>query len=98
MKYYTVILSTKNTLIIDETDYQKILELSASGNFIRVKQGIINPSFLVAILPKDLPREKVIEGHINEKTKKFVVTKEEEVNIELEDEFNPDSLPVNYKS
>lgn len=47
---YEVIMSKGEKIKIDEEDLVKIKE-NLSANLIRVKQGIINPSFMVMIVP-----------------------------------------------
>lgn len=84
---YTLHLSNKSTVVIDEEDFEKFQKFSTSGNFIRLKQAIINPSFVIAITPlKEQPSRK-IDGYISEETGAFVVTEEKEEIPQLEDEF-----------
>lgn len=50
MAIYELIMSKGEKIKIDEEDLQKVKE-NISANLIRVKQGIINPSFMVMIVP-----------------------------------------------
>ena len=56
-------------------------------NFLFLKKAIINPSFVVAIVPTDSTQKKV-DGYIDEKTGKYIITNEEEVSEDLTDEFS----------
>lgn len=85
MKFYKVILSHhKQDIVLDDADYQKLLTALDTGSFVRLKKAIINPSFIVAIIPipqKDAldtenPPRKV-EGYVDEERGVFVVTKDE---------------------
>lgn len=88
MSKYTLHLSNKVVFEVDEADFEKFKENAPSGNFITLKQGMINPSFVVAIIPvKEAPQKKV-DGYIDEKTGAFVVTGEREVIPELRDAFS----------
>lgn len=89
MKYYKIILSSKNEVLIDEEDYKKFLQVSGTGNFVRVKQAVINPAFVVAILPtkEKLEASKGYKGHIDLEKGAFVVTEETE-SEPLKDEFD----------
>lgn len=51
MKYYKLILSNKQEFYLDETDYEMLKKSLDSGSFVRLKKAIINPSFIVAIIP-----------------------------------------------
>ena len=48
MKIYKLTLSNKESLLIDEIELQKF-ENNVDKNFIKLKNGIINPSFVVSI-------------------------------------------------
>jgi len=51
-------MSSKESIKIDEEELQKILEASAGGGLCVVKQGVINPSFIVDIqIDKERMRE-----------------------------------------
>lgn len=65
---YEVHLSKGNKVKIDEDDLNKIKE-NLSSNFIQVKMGIINPSFIISIIPieeTDSYQEKVYRKIIDE--------------------------------
>lgn len=51
---YEITMSKGEKIKIDEEDLVKIKE-NLSANLIRVKQGIINPSFMVMITPTNEP-------------------------------------------
>lgn len=59
MAIYEVIMSKGEKIKIDEEDLVKIKE-NLSANLIRVKQGIINPSFMVMIVPTNEADVKAI--------------------------------------
>lgn len=95
MKYFKITMSTKDRITIDEDDFLKLSNNISTGNLIKLKKGIVNPSFIVDIFPvsakealeDEIPQRK-IEGHIDEKTGIFVLDKQEEIiSTELRDEF-----------
>lgn len=56
-----MVLSTKVEVMIDEEDLAKFEQYSGSGALIKLKEAIVNPSFVVAIVKDknvdfDLPR------------------------------------------
>lgn len=87
MKFYKIILNTKQFIEIDEDDFEKIKKEMGSGNLIKVKQGIVNPSYIVAILPIEKDKEKIVKGYIDPIKNVFVVEEEEERDFVLQDEF-----------
>lgn len=96
MKYYKAILSNKQEFVLDETDYQKVVQGLETGSFVRTKKAVINPSFVVTIFPiqqsealdTEMPERK-IEGYVDEESGRFIVTEDKEVvSTELKDEFN----------
>ena len=90
MTNYKVILSTgKAEIILDQEDYEKMTNNMGGGNLIRVKQAIINPSFIVAVIPFEVEKKKEVEGFIDEKRGVFVITAEKEKPM-LVDKFKPD--------
>jgi hypothetical protein len=90
MNYYKIILSSKNEVLIDEEDYNKFLQVSGTGNFVKVKQAVINPSFVIAILPvkEKIETSKSIKGYVDPERNVFVVTEESDLPA-LKDEFKP---------
>lgn len=56
-KAFEAVLSTGNSIKIDEEEFQKVFLSIQSGMPVLVKQGLINPSFIVSIIP-DLKRLK----------------------------------------
>lgn len=89
---YLLELSTKTKIKIDSDDYEKFLNADSS-RFVKLKQGIVNPSFVVSITATEEKLEKKVEGYIDEDTGKYVVTREEIVPIKL-----PDALVEKYES
>lgn len=55
---YEIIMSKGEKIKIDEADLAKLQE-NIKAPFVRVKQAIINPSFLVMIVPTNQPDVKV---------------------------------------
>lgn len=95
MKYFKISMSTKDKIIIDEQDFLKLEGSMGTGNLIKLKKGIVNPSFIVSIYPIS-PKEALdnesqnrkIEGYIDEKTGKYITTREEYPTVQgLEDGF-----------
>ena len=64
---YIVNMSKGKDIRIDEEDLVKI-EGNLSASLIRIKQGIINPSFMISITPTDeedfrvKPKMKLVDG------------------------------------
>lgn len=52
-----VILSTKNEIQIDPDEVAAVIEAISTGGIARVRQGIINPSYVVAVV-EDVARKK----------------------------------------
>ena len=48
-KAFVVSLSDREEIKIDQEELKKVESALESGNFVKVKQGIINPSFVVNI-------------------------------------------------
>ena len=102
MKYYKAQLSNKESIILDEDDFKKLVAGMNSGSFVKLKKAIINPSFLVTVLPvkynlavKEIIPERVIEGYIDEETGVYKVTKDETpAVVELEDEFKKENANI----
>lgn len=84
---YQVLLSSNRVIEIDDEDFEKIKREVGSGNLIQVKRGILNPSFIVAIVPKETETARKVEGYIDEKTRRFVVTDDNRVVPELDNAF-----------
>ena len=52
-----VILSTKAEVQIEPSEVPKVMEAIASGGVVKVKQGIINPSYVVAVVEDEQRRQ-----------------------------------------
>jgi len=95
MKYYEITLSSKDRITIDEDDYQKFIETGDKSRLIQLKKAVINPSFIVTIIPISQAEALVSEtplgnfkGHIDEKTRKFITTEDTQlIPTKLKDEF-----------
>lgn len=86
---YIIQLSNKTEIEIDEADFEKFTQNSASGSLIKLKRGIVNPSFVVSIIPSSARTTKrELEGYIDEVSGNYVVTKDERVPYKLTDEFS----------
>jgi hypothetical protein len=84
---YTIFLSNKNEIVIDDEDYKKFTENVKSGNLIKLKRAIINPSFVVSIIPDSIKSQRRIEGHIDQLTGNYVIDREGYEPLKLADEF-----------
>lgn len=84
---YIIQLSNKTNIEIDQSDFEKIKRESVTGNFIQVKKGIVNPSFIIAIVPIEKDGVRKIEGHIDEEKGVYVIESEEFAAPVLVDEF-----------
>lgn len=91
---YTVHLSSKQTVVIDQEDFDKFMGNAERGSLLKLKQAIINPSFVVAIVPMKENPQKQIEGYVDEATGKFIVTREEDLINDLADEFSTTRLQI----
>ena len=88
-------MSSKDKIIVDEDDFKKLEQNLGTGNLIRLKKGIVNPSFIVSIYPitqqealSEEYADKKIEGYVDEETGKYIITKQTEiVPTTLKDEF-----------
>ncbi len=87
---YIIQLSNKTEVEIDEVDFKKFTANSASGSLIKLKRGIINPSFVVAIIPSEVKAKRRVEGFIDPLTGNYVVTKDEREPYLLADSFQPE--------
>lgn len=90
MKFYKIVLSNKEELEIDETEFDKVLAGLGSGSFVKIKQGLFNPSFVVMVIPIKKEPSKKIDGYIDEKSGKFIATTHEETEPEIKNEFTND--------
>jgi hypothetical protein len=86
MKFYKIYLSSRVDIEIDDDDYQKLTQSISSGNLIKLKQAIINPSFIVCIIPFHKKPERVTTGFVDEKTRSFKVVEDKSV-IVIPDAF-----------
>ena len=55
---YKIILSTKHEICIDADEYDRVVEAIKKGSITRVRQGIFNPSFCVAVVRDNERYEK----------------------------------------
>lgn len=51
MRKYKIILSSKTEVLIDEDELENVMSAIDQGAMVKVRQGIINPSFVIAIVP-----------------------------------------------
>ena len=63
---YIVKLSNKAEIPIDEDEVQRVVEGLKSGTLVKVRQGIFNPSFFVAVVEDETrkPIHHYFEGQI----------------------------------
>jgi hypothetical protein len=47
---YYIVLSTKDTIKIDSDEIRRVIEGIKTGSIVKIRQGIINPSFFVSIV------------------------------------------------
>ena len=67
-KAYKIILSNNISIAIDEDEVSKAIECISTGSVGKMRQGIFNPSFLVAIV---LDQERLKEYHEKNPTYNF---------------------------
>lgn len=94
MRLYEIVLSTKNKVTIDEEDYAKFKSFSSQGNFVALKMGVVNPSFVVAILPIGEDNSESISGYVDEEKGVFVATKIQKENTPLIPQFNNETKSI----
>lgn len=58
---FKVILSTKTEVKCDKDEIKKVIEGIKDGGIIRLRQGLINPSFIVAVVSDEERRLKFVE-------------------------------------
>ena len=51
MKKFKIILSSKTEILIDEDELDSVLKAINVGAISKVRQGIFNPAFFIAIVP-----------------------------------------------
>ena len=75
---YKLQLSNKESIQIDQEEYNKVKE-NISANFIELKRGIINPSFVVSIIPdyEATAQENKYKVDIDKLTAPISITKEQ---------------------
>lgn len=60
-KCFKVILSTKTEVRCDKSEIQRVIEGITNGGIIKLKQGLINPSFIVAVVEDEQRRISFVE-------------------------------------
>jgi len=58
---FKIILSTKTEVKCDKEEIKKVIEGIKDGGIIRLRQGLINPSFIVAVVSDEERRLKFVE-------------------------------------
>lgn len=94
MRTFTMYLSSKQNLVIDENDFKKFEQVAPSGALVKLKGGIVNPSFVVCILPRKEKDEPVkeIQGYVDEQRGVFVKTGEIALESPVKDEFGTKAI------
>ncbi len=59
MRGYKIVMSTGAEVKIDQDEVAKVMGGIQRGGMIAVKQGLVNPSFIVSVLPDKDRVEKV---------------------------------------
>ena len=95
MKYYKAMLSNKESIYLDEQDFEKLMAGMTSGSFVKLKKAIVNPSFVITLLPVS-PKEALssepngdgVEGYLDEERRVYVITKDNRPRVQgLRDGF-----------
>jgi hypothetical protein len=90
MKFYRVILG-KHEIVVDEDDYSKIENGIKTGSLIKTKTALINPSFLVAIIPEEVKPKVEQQGEFitdEHGHRVFKVTGEKKIYPVIPDSFS----------
>lgn len=74
MRIFKILLSDKQEIEIDEQEFNSIIPNLEKGRLVKVKQGIFNPSFIIAIVPTQKQIQDDVDGYVDEATGKFIVT------------------------
>lgn len=69
-KAFIVEMSTRSIVRIDSDEVTRVLEGIATGSVIRVRQGIINPSYIVSVIQDKERTEKFLEDTKYDKDKR----------------------------
>lgn len=88
MNYYIVQLSNRTEIEIDQEDFENVKQGIGQGGLVKVKKAILNPSFIVAILPIIKGETKITKGHIDYDKGVYVIDGEETKTYKLADGFN----------
>lgn len=92
MIIYNLKLSNGDKYILDQEDYQKVIASIGTANFIKIKQCIFNPSYVLSITPKEVDEKKEIDGYFDEERRVFVQTGMKPVNL-VKDTWNETNTP-----
>lgn len=87
MNYYIVQLSNKTEVEIDEEDFENVKKGIGQGGLVKVKKAILNPSFIVAVLPIIKEPAKITKGHMDLERGVYVIDSEEIKPYKLADGF-----------
>lgn len=60
-KCFKVILSTKTEVKCDKDEIKRVIAGIQDGGIIKLKQGLINPSFIVAVIEDEERRMRFVE-------------------------------------
>lgn len=80
MKFFKLYLSNKETVIIDQEDFDKLGMAMNTGSFVKLKNAIVNPSYISHVFPisqkealeNESPERKIV-GHVDEERGVYVV-------------------------
>jgi hypothetical protein len=82
---YKLFLNNKTEITIDQADLDKLKANMGSGNLVQLKQAIVNPSYISAIVPQEVKPREV--PRIEEREGKFVEVSRDIVYPEVSDLF-----------
>jgi len=85
---YKITLSNKEQYVVDEVDYNKILQ-NIGEPFIKIAQAVINPAFIISMKEdEEAVRDLLLEKR-NEETLKLI-SKPMELTVEDIKKYRPD--------
>lgn len=87
MNYYIVQLSNKTEVEIDEEDFENVKQGIGQGGLVKVKKAILNPSFIVAVLPITKEDTEIIKGHMDYEKGLYIVESREKKQYHIADGF-----------
>lgn len=62
MRYKIILSNSKETIVVREDELEKVMKGIRKGGVVVCREGVVNPAYLVAIIP-DFERTEAIERY-----------------------------------